>query len=1331
MTRQEALEFLRSQGFSDLSEADLERVIDQYTADTSTPDLGPDDPAVGVEISQALPNLVELGGSFGPLLNKMQQLKLDHPDKFTNQPGQVREFLQQQPEFIEAMEEIGRIRRQAYADMPAGEVLARGLKELPGRLPGAVIRGAQAFIPKFIGGPKAGGLYEFLGQAGKEFPGYVGFYFDGLIRKMYGDDISDQEWQEMARQYPLMTAKGEETVDFFAPGGWQEMVAERPDEALSLAAELGAPVLRGVGMGARSAAMPRLASAAEKVATGVDFADPYAVLPNVGAFLGEKFVRGDFTSPYADAYQPEVRPVLDKYREDFGGPTPISLETTAEPVIKREAADIKGIVNPDPRKRWERFSKGINKIVDRTIRQVDAVPGATARSGRIIAEGFEKLRKEFVSKTGGELNRVIGEIGEAPASYDKTIRKLDEIIAENERGPISENEGDLRKIKALREKLTDYETGGPVSPDVPPAGSGPATGQPYEFDSIRNTESAPDMGSQYGQDIEPSGVYITEGPARNITGMPNMVAGRVRFKNPLVLDFGDGYGQPGNWKNVLSQQFGGKTGTELSQAIAAAGHDGIITTRQFNNAVETSEIVDLRSFPATPQKPFDAWKMSEKREFLEAREPWQMTREQFRWWQQLSNKNQVRADRLSRALAADESNELPTAIRNYAQDFSYDSPDLVEQFINIEPDDTVRLYRAISADDPVDGIVPGDWVAIERWYAEDHGSGGYGDVGSKIVELDVEAADVTWAGTDANEWIYSPRDLRHESIGTHEAMVKQAMEEGQSVPDNVLAEYPRLQQNPSGEGDPLYIEAYKYPTADAFIQAPYKIETILSQKYSGVTVDISELNGTITLSRVIVPESQRGGGIGAALMGDLVDYADKTGQRIVLTPTGDFGGNVKRLKKFYKSFDFVENKGQNKDFTTRETFIRGQVSDDYNQRLGQLWEESRQPASPIAPPDVPPADTPSAPQVLTLADLDKERSSFRRQQNPKAVMASDAKDVIVPVNETWRMQIYDSMTDDLYDSAVAASPDEARALRIAKRDYNRGKRKFDSKWGQKIKELAANAEDGTGGYYTDLVDEYLLNPRQKGFLNEVDMPRILQTVGPEGQQAIRGELLLRIFENARPGKTPDADITPRLFARSLNSIDRPLLETILGDELVERLDDLNLMLDSSGGLRNTVSGSQTAYNLHAMDQVAQMGQALSQAAGTGLQVGGRVAAAGGLGAAANAGLLHMFGDLPGPEWVAGFVLGVAGQQAYDAYRQSKFARKWQLEGHQFPQYIQSSARVLRRLSPALGFLARESTKDERKQQEQRRAMDVIMGLPDTQKGQSALDELLMRYQFKN
>ena len=132
-------------------------------------------------------------------------------------------------------------------------------------------------------------------------------------------------------------------------------------------------------------------------------------------------------------------------------------------------------------------------------------------------------------------------------------------------------------------------------------------------------------------------------------------------------------------------------------------------------------------------------------------------------------------------------------------------------------------------------------------------------------------------------------------------------------------------------------------------------------------------------------------------------------------------------------------------------------------------------------------------------------------------------------------------------------------------------------------------------------------------------------------------------------------------------------------------------------MRNTLFGSQTAFNQHAIDQVAEIGSVFSQAASVGLGAG-RVVAAGGLGAAANAGLLHLFGDLPGPEWVAGFVLGVAGQQAYDAYRQSKFARKRQLEGHQFPEYIQSSARVLRRLAPALGFLARESTKDERKQQ---------------------------------
>jgi GNAT superfamily N-acetyltransferase len=91
---------------------------------------------------------------------------------------------------------------------------------------------------------------------------------------------------------------------------------------------------------------------------------------------------------------------------------------------------------------------------------------------------------------------------------------------------------------------------------------------------------------------------------------------------------------------------------------------------------------------------------------------------------------------------------------------------------------------------------------------------------------------------------------------------------------------------------------------------------------AGLKGDVSEKDGVITLSRIVVPEGERGTGKGTAAMQDLVDYADRTGQHVALTPSSDFGGNKKRLVQFYKRFGFVENKGKNRAFTTSESMYR-------------------------------------------------------------------------------------------------------------------------------------------------------------------------------------------------------------------------------------------------------------------------------------------------------------------------------------------------------------------------------------------------------------------------
>lgn len=84
--------------------------------------------------------------------------------------------------------------------------------------------------------------------------------------------------------------------------------------------------------------------------------------------------------------------------------------------------------------------------------------------------------------------------------------------------------------------------------------------------------------------------------------------------------------------------------------------------------------------------------------------------------------------------------------------------------------------------------------------------------------------------------------------------------------------------------------------------------------------------GDLDLSMIEVPRDARKKGVGSAALQDVVDYADEQGRRIVLTPglkDAHHGTTSRgRLVDFYKRFGFVENKGRNKDFTTREGMYR-------------------------------------------------------------------------------------------------------------------------------------------------------------------------------------------------------------------------------------------------------------------------------------------------------------------------------------------------------------------------------------------------------------------------
>ena len=118
------------------------------------------------------------------------------------------------------------------------------------------------------------------------------------------------------------------------------------------------------------------------------------------------------------------------------------------------------------------------------------------------------------------------------------------------------------------------------------------TGKPVTFPYLHNKDSAtkmfgiPDKESPFGRGYEPSAKYVTYHDGDK-PSYGNFEAGEITFNNPLVID-NDNL----NWKQALSESYGGKTGKALSKAIIKDGFDGIVTV----DGKTISEIVDLTTF---------------------------------------------------------------------------------------------------------------------------------------------------------------------------------------------------------------------------------------------------------------------------------------------------------------------------------------------------------------------------------------------------------------------------------------------------------------------------------------------------------------------------------------------------------------------------------------------------------------------------------------------------------------------------------------------------------------------------------------------------------------
>jgi GNAT superfamily N-acetyltransferase len=85
---------------------------------------------------------------------------------------------------------------------------------------------------------------------------------------------------------------------------------------------------------------------------------------------------------------------------------------------------------------------------------------------------------------------------------------------------------------------------------------------------------------------------------------------------------------------------------------------------------------------------------------------------------------------------------------------------------------------------------------------------------------------------------------------------------------------------------------------------------------------LAEDRKILFIGKIVVSEDNRGQGLGSKAMEDLVDFADARGYQLQLTPSDAWGSSVEGLRKFYKKFGFVENKGKNKNFEVSNEMYR-------------------------------------------------------------------------------------------------------------------------------------------------------------------------------------------------------------------------------------------------------------------------------------------------------------------------------------------------------------------------------------------------------------------------
>lgn len=228
-------------------------------------------------------------------------------------------------------------------------------------------------------------------------------------------------------------------------------------------------------------------------------------------------------------------------------------------------------------------------------------------------------------------------------------------------------------------------------------------------------------------------------------------------------------------------------------------------------------------------------------------------------------------------------------------------------------------------------FTPAEWSALvekaSKWRKKYNIQKNYGDLNLTESKLDEEA--IAHALQDySNQGILNR--VRNKIV-KYFNMVKNVLtgkglgyKSAQDIFDDIMSgEIGRRRFDPEYDVEPMFSRSKTQNDIPENLDDLYaKINENPEYKNSMIGL-VEHKNGDILINAIEVDGQNRGQGIGTKIMKDIIEFADAKGRRILLSPSTDFGAtSVSRLNAFYKRFDFVHNRGKNKDFTTRETMIR-------------------------------------------------------------------------------------------------------------------------------------------------------------------------------------------------------------------------------------------------------------------------------------------------------------------------------------------------------------------------------------------------------------------------